>query len=170
MPGQWAPLHLHGVANTPSLVSKLLATLPGKSFIDHLKARHIRKVILTRTVFFEAMLVPILDKEEFDIFLAWTEKSSVENWLISIGHELGHTFAYGIKLTPPLQRRWPCSNSTYENEEEFCEQFGIVWAALDGSHPTLQSLLSSQQKKGRAEVLTEQNDLKQTLLDFSEAC
>ena len=168
MSKQWTPLHLHGVADIPSLISKLLATLPTAGFIDHLKTRRIRTVVFRPTVS-EAMLVPTADKQGFDIWLSWTNKSSVEEWLVSIGHELGHTFAYGIKLTPPLQLRWRNSYLIDHGEEEFCEQFGITWAALDGGHSALQSLLLSQLRRKRAEVLNQQNGWSQTLLDFSGA-
>lgn len=115
----------------------------------------------------DAMLVPTVDKQGFDIWLSWTSRSSVEEWLVSLGHELGHTFAYGIKLTPPLQPWWQSLNFIDKDEEEFCEQFGAAWACLDEGQRVLRSNLSELLTRGRVEVLNQENCY--TLFDFSEA-
>jgi len=166
MSEQWAVLGLHGVEDIPSLVRKLLATLPGGNFQDHMTGRRIRKVEF-KNILDPATMMETSDKQGFDMILSFGVDSSVEEWMISIGHELGHTFAYGIKLSSPLRLRWRLPYRIADpEEEEFCELFGTEWAALDGGHPALRTLLQEYLEKPRSEVLNAENRWRHTIFDF----
>lgn len=166
MSERWTALDIHAVEDIPSLVCKLLAVLPGKNFQDHITARQIRKIEFAHMLS-DAMLMRTPDEQGFDIVLSFDSRSSVEEWMISIGHELGHTFAYGIRLSSPLHLRWRLSFCfTDPNEEKFCELFGTQWATLDGGHLTLRTLLQTYLEKTRAEVLNASNGWRHTVFNF----
>ena len=153
MSQDWSVLRLHGVEDVPSLARKLLATLPDGDFRNHFIARRIKKIDLGRIIS-DAMLTQTPDKQGFNIVLLFNRKSSVEEWMISIGHELAHTFAYGIKLDSPLLLRWRTDYHVDEKEEEFCELFGAQWASLGDGHAALRHLLRTYLEKPGSLVLT----------------
>jgi len=145
MTKRWPPLDLHGVKDSPSLAQKLLETLPGDDFESHLISRRVRKIRFGFLIF-HAGLLKASCGEGFDIGLSTYHGSSIDDWIIDIGHELGHTFAYGVELISPLcrQQQWGVYNESEElrdSEEEFCDLFGIAWAKSHGGHPELRSLL-----------------------------
>ncbi len=148
MTKRWLPLDLHGVEDIPSLVQKLLETLPNGDFESHLIFRRVEKIRLGFFLFRAALLVT-QNEQGFDIGLSTYHKSSIDDWMIDIGHEIGHTFAWGIELIPPLndQRQWgeisewELPDRIRESEEEFCDLFGIAWANSCDGHPGLRKYL-----------------------------
>lgn len=151
---RWPPLELHKVEDIQSLVRKLLVTLPDGDSESHLISRRIEKIKFG-FFFFRAVLFVMPPNQKFCIGLSNYHRSSMDDWMIDIGHELGHTFAWGIELIPPLndQRqwgemsKWGLPNGFRESEEEFCDLFGVEWAKSCGGHQELRKLINKLEGK-----------------------
>lgn len=149
MSKRWPPLDMHGVEDIPSLVQKLLGTLPDGCYESHLISRRVWKIRLGFFLHYRAVLIGTPNEQGFDIGLSNYHECSMNDWIIGIGHELGHTFAWGIELISPLHRqrqwgevsKWGLPNMFRESEEEFCELFGIEWSKSCDGHPELRKYL-----------------------------
>ena len=165
MADRWPPLDQYEVGDIPSLARKLLHTLPGGDFRSHLEARRVGKIELGFFLF-GAVLLMLPGETGFGIGLSCYHENSVKDWMLRIGHELGHTFAYGIKPDVPIRREstWggDMPHKYDEREEELCDLFATEWVNC-WKHDELRSLLRMYERTPRKDVLNSRNRLRRTI-------
>jgi len=142
----WNVLKFFSVADIPSLVEKLVDTLPCGSVEAQLRARKIysfRLILMKNT---QALLVPIFSNDkEYEIpdcfKVALKKDSTINEWVFSVAHELGHTFAFNCDIDGSLERIWS-RVKCYYCEEVFADEFARQWLRRGNNREELYHLLS----------------------------
>ncbi|MBI3335577.1 MAG: hypothetical protein HY001_03710 [Candidatus Portnoybacteria bacterium] len=147
-------------------VEQMLESLKGKSVVEQLRERGIgalKKRHYPDTFNARGQLTPFTTPAGY-MTIEVNARDPFEEWLMTVGHELGHTFVYGIpqddevvpfELWPKLTKRerrllkksldWRVNAyigyKHERSEEKLCERFAEAWLKQGSNRHELEELL-----------------------------
>ena len=114
-------------------VERFLRRLNGKTLLEQFQSQHIRYLEKSKWLNPKGgRLVPVDgNNESRAYFRIWyCPKDPVEEILLAVGHELGHSFGFDSKDPDKLKPIWPHRsflNPEYKEVEKFCDAFATAW-------------------------------------------
>lgn len=129
-------LWAYGTPDPDSLLNCFLASFENQTALRSLRNRRIVLVMRTNLTNHKALLTPRGDG--FVILLK--DGDSLGEWMISVGHELCHTFEYDLDLPSP--RFLDGKRNIFDKDaEDFCTRFADEWLKQESRESELKQLL-----------------------------
>lgn len=119
-----------------SLLNRFLASFENQTALNSLRNRRIALIKRANLTNNQALIIP--REDGFAILLK--NGGSLREWMISVGHELCHTFEYDLNI--PAPRLLDGRRKMFDNDaEDFCTRFADEWLKRESRESELKQLL-----------------------------
>ena len=134
MSRKWKVLKLYDLENITDLVLILLPTLDELTVEEQLRKQSIDRIQKRSFLYYGAAYI---DKETQRWFVFLSKRNSFEQNLLTLAHELAHSFAYE-KRNGQLVNVWRTKCKQLEN---FCDAFAVEWLDRNNNREQLVQIL-----------------------------